>query len=291
MKQLYFGLAYVACAPFLGGLIAGFDRIVTARMQRRVGPPILQPFYDVAKLLGKRTIIVNRLQNPYIFCHLIFMIATGFLFFEGSDILLIFFVLSLSAVFFVLAAYSSNSPYSFIGAERELLLIMTYEPMVLLSLVGIYMVTGTFNFHEIIGSGKNILIYLPGVFAGFVYILTMKLRKSPFDLSYSHHAHQELVKGITSDFSGKTLAMVEVAHWYENIFLLGFIFLFVGFNPWIGAGIIAATYLFEILIDNVFARVKWQFAFKAGWIVAFVLGFSNIVVLYIMREATDVVIR
>jgi len=210
------------------------------------------------------------------------MIATGFLFFEGSDILLIIFVLSLSAVFFILAAYASNSPYSFIGAERELILIMTYEPMVILSLVGIYMVTGSFNFYEIIGSGKVLIKYLPGVFAGFVYILTMKLRKSPFDLSYSHHVHQELVKGITSDFSGRTLAMIEMAHWYENIFLLGFIYIFVSFNPWIGAAIVAAIYIFEILIDNVFARVKWQYAFRMGWIVAFFLGFSNIVVLYIM---------
>jgi NADH:ubiquinone oxidoreductase subunit H len=210
------------------------------------------------------------------------MIATGFLFFEGCDILLIIFVLSLSAVFFILAAYASNSPYSFIGAERELILIMTYEPMVILSLVGIYMVTGSFNFYEIIGSDKVLIKYLPGVFAGFVYILTMKLRKSPFDLSYSHHVHQELVKGITSDFSGRTLAMIEMAHWYENIFLLGFIYIFVSFNPWIGAAIVAATYIFEILIDNVFARVKWQYAFRMGWIVAFFLGFSNIVVLYIM---------
>ncbi|HEY1407143.1 MAG TPA: NADH-quinone oxidoreductase subunit H, partial [Spirochaetota bacterium] len=100
----------------------------------------------------------------------------------------------------------------------------------------------------------------------------------------SHHVHQELVKGITSDFSGRTLAMIEMAHWYENIFLLGFIYIFVSFNPWIGAAIVAVTYLFEILIDNVFARVKWQFAFRAGWIVAFLLGFSNIVVLYIMRR-------
>ncbi len=284
MKPLYIGLIYIAAAPLLGGLLAGFDRILTARMQRRVGPPIFQPFYDLFKLLQKRTIIVNRLQNPYIFCHLIFMVATGFLFFEGSDILLIIFVLSLSAVFFILAAYASSSPFSFIGAERELLLIMTYEPMVILSLVGIYMVTGSFNFYEIINSKVVIIKYLPGVFAGFVYILTMKLRKSPFDLSYSHHVHQELVKGITSDFSGRTLAMIEMAHWYENIFLLGFIFIFVSFNPWIGAAVVAATYLFEVLIDNVFARVKWQYAFRMGWIVAFLLGFTNIVVLWVYQN-------
>jgi formate hydrogenlyase subunit 4 len=284
MKPLYIGLIYLVAAPFLGGLLAGFDRIVTARMQRRVGPPLFQPFFDVLKLFQKRTVIVNRLQNPSIFCHLVFMMATGFLFFEGGDILLIIFVLTLSAVFFIIAAYASSSPYSYLGAERELLLIMAYEPMVLLALVGIYMVSGSFNIYEIMGSEKMLIQYLPGVFAGFVYILTMKLRKSPFDISYSHHAHQELVKGITSDFSGRTLGMIELAHWYENIFLLGFIYLFVSFNPYIGAAIVAGVYLFEILIDNVFARMKWEFALRAGWIVAFLLGFGNILVLYIMSR-------
>jgi formate hydrogenlyase subunit 4 len=61
------------------------------------------------------------------------------------------------------------------------------------------------------------IFFLPGVFLGLVYILGIKFRKSPFDLSMSHHAHQELIKGTVTEFSGKTLAMVEVAHWYENI--------------------------------------------------------------------------
>jgi formate hydrogenlyase subunit 4 len=283
MKALYIGLIYIIAAPLLGGLLAGIDRIITARMQRRVGPPVLQPFYDVGKLLQKKTIVVNRLQNPYLICHLLFMIATGFLFFEGSDILLILFVLTLSSVFLVLAAYSTHSAFATIGAERELLLIMAYEPMVLLALVGIYKIAGSFSFYDIIASDRKLIVYLPGIFAGFVYILTMKLRKSPFDISYSHHAHQELVKGLTTDFSGRSIALVEIAHWYENIFLLGFIYLFFSFNPWIAAAAIAGTYLFEIFIDNTFARVKWQLALRSAWIVALLLGGGNLIILYALR--------
>jgi len=67
---------------------------------------------------------------------------------------------------------------------------------------------------------------LPGIFISILFVLTIKLRKSPFDLSTSHHAHQELVKGLTTEFSGSSLAMIEVAHWYENIMLLGFVYLF-----------------------------------------------------------------
>ena len=280
MKSLYIAIGYVIFAPVLGGLLAGIDRVLSARMQRRVGPPLLQPFYDIAKLFSKKPVAVNRMQNPALVCHLLFMIVTGFLFFEGTDILLIFFVLTLSAIFLILAAYTANAPYSHIGAQRELLLMMAYEPMVLIALIGIYKVTGSFSYEAILASNHVLISYLPGIFLGFVYILTMKLRKSPFDISASHHAHQELVRGLTSDFSGRALAVVELAHWYENIFLLGFIYLFFSFNPLVGAVAVALTYLFEILVDNTFARLRWEHAFSSAWVVALVLGGGNLVVLY-----------
>ncbi|MEN6474737.1 MAG: complex I subunit 1 family protein [Syntrophaceae bacterium] len=280
MKTIAIGIAYVILAPVIGGLLVGLDRIISARMQRRVGPPILQPFYDIFKLLQKKTVVVNRLQNPAIFCHLFFMIATGFLFFEGSDILLIIFVLTLSGVFLVLAASASGSPFSHIGAERELILMTAYEPMVLMMLVGIYKVTDSFHFYAILESAKPLIVYLPGIFVGFLYILTMKLRKSPFDISYSHHAHQELVKGIMSDMSGKSIAMVEIAHWYENVFLLGLVYLFFGFSPVLGIAAVILTYVFEILVDNTFARFRWELAFRSAWLVALVLGGGNLIALY-----------
>jgi formate hydrogenlyase subunit 4 len=128
---------------------------------------------------------------------------------------------------------------------------------------------------------------MPGIFLGFLYILTIKLRKSPFDLSMSHHAHQELVKGMVTEMSGKTLAMIEIAHWYENMFLLGFVYLFfawnVGWSPVLAVVICLLMYFLEIFIDNNYARVKWQLAINSSWIVAATLGFVNIIVLYLMK--------
>lgn len=60
-----------------------------------------------------------------------------------------------------------------------------------------------------------------------LYILTFKLRKSPFDLSMSHHGHQEIVKGITTEYSGRDLAVIEVTHWYETIIAFTLIYLFL----------------------------------------------------------------
>lgn len=280
MKTLLIILLYIVLAPILGGLLAGIDRVISARMQGRFGPPIFQPFYDVFKLLSKESIAVNRYQNFYVFCFLIFIILTGGLFFAGGDILLVIFALTLASIFLILGAYASNSPFSYIGAERELIQMMAYEPMVILTAVGMYMVTRSFNVLDIIAFPIPIFYFLPGIFLGFVFILTIKLRKSPFDLSLSHHGHQELVKGLSTEFSGSTLAMIEVAHWYENIFLLGFVYLFFGSNPVVAILVVLATYFFEILIDNNYARVKWQLTMKSSWIVAATIGFINLVILY-----------
>ncbi len=279
-------LLYLVLGPIVGGLIAGIDRKISARMQGRFGPPLLQPFYDVLKLFSKESIAVNSIQNFFILCFLIFVIFTGGLFFMGGDILLVIFSLTLASIFMVLGAYCANSPYSSIGAMRELLQMMAYEPMVFLTAIGFYVVTRSFAVTDIMAQDTPLILHLPGIFIGFTYILTMKLRKSPFDLSMGHHAHQEVVQGITTEFSGSTLAMIEIAHWYENVFLLGMVFLFfIWNNSWswvVGIGACALIYFFEIVIDNASARIKWQLVFNTAWIVAAALGFTNLLVLYLI---------
>lgn len=279
-------IAYLVLAPIVGGILAGLDRIITARMQGRYGPPVLQPFYDVMKLTEKEAITVNKVQEFYVLSFFIFIVITGCFFFAGGDLLLVIFSLTLASIFLIIAAFSSNSPYAQIGAERELLQIMAYEPMVLMTAVGFYMFTGSFKVSDIMNYGSMPFLYLIGIFIGYMFILTIKFRKSPFDLSMSHHAHQELVKGLTTEFSGKTLALIEIAHWYENVFLLGFVFLFFvnGSVSGIILGVAAClvAYFLEVLIDNSYARMKWQFALRSSWVIAITVGFINLVVLQFM---------
>jgi formate hydrogenlyase subunit 4 len=275
---------YLVLAPFAGGLLTGVDRRITARLQGRFGPPILQPFYDVLKLFQKETLIVRQSQNLFIVFYLLFIVFTGVLFFAGKDLLLIIFALTLAGIFLVLAGYKSSSPYSFVGAERELIQMMAYEPMVLLLAVGFYEVTKSFLVSDILMYPHALLKTLPGIFFGFLYVLTIKLRKSPFDLSTSHHGHQEIVKGVTTEYSGPTLGLIEIAHWYEVIFLMGFIFLFFATKPWLGVLLALAAYALEILIDNTFARVRWQWMLWGSWLVALVFGLGNLVVLFALHH-------
>jgi len=280
MTSIVGAVAFILLAPIIGGLIAGIDRKITAHMQGRVGPPILQPFYDVGKLFEKEKTVANDTQRFYAISYFIFMIFTGALFFAGGDLLLVIFALTLAQIFLVLGAYSANSPYSHVGAERELIQIMAYEPMVIIAAVGMYVVTKSFNIGTIASYPQPLVLFLPAIFIGFIYILTIKLRKSPFDISTSHHAHQEIVKGVTTEFSGPTLGLIEVTHWYETVFLLGFVYLFFASNPLIGIIAVILVYLLELLIDNASARVKWQLVMKSSWLIAAIVGVVNLAILY-----------
>lgn len=276
-------IAFAILGPIVGCLLAGLDRKITARMQGRVGPPILQPYYDVRKLIEKDDVSVNSVEGVYVTCALIFTAVAGGIFFAGGNFLLVAFIITLATLFFIMAAYCVRSPYSELGAHRETLQVMCYEPMVLFVAVGLYLATGTFNVDGVFYMHAPIVTTAWGIFLGLLFILAIKLRKSPFDLSYSHHAHQELVKGVTTEMSGKTLAKVEVMHWAENVMFLGWCAMFF---VWGGAGsiivgIIAALVIWflEIWIDNNFARVKWQVMLKSSWLVALIAGGLNMAIL------------
>ena len=272
----------IIAAPILGGLISGFDRRISARMQNRVGPPILQPFYDFFKLMGKETITVNQTQMVYVTGHLFFAMVSLAMLVLKQDLLMLIFILAFSTISLIIGAMSVRSPYSKVGASREIIQMMAYEPVLVLMVVGVYKVTGSFSIAKIFEDGAPVLLYsLPLVFFAFLYVLTIKLRKSPFDFSTSHHGHQELIKGLTTEFSGRQLAIIELTHWYDLVILLGLITLFFARPLWVGILIALASYFLELIIDNISARVTWKWMLKATWLVGIGAALTNIVWLYV----------
>lgn len=280
LTVLVASVLFAFVALVVGCLLAGLDRKITARMQGRVGPPLLQPYYDVRKLLSKENVGVNATVGTYVFWALIFTFVAGGIFFSGGNFLLCVFVITLSEMLFIMAAYAARSPYAEVGAHRETLQVMAYEPMVLLLAVGLYLATGSFDVSAILHVPAPIIGSTFGVFIGFLFVLTIKLRKSPFDLSYSHHAHQDIVKGVTTEMSGKVLAQVEMMHWCENVLFLAWIALFFVWSSPVCIIVVivalALIYFLEIWIDNNFARVKWQVLLWSAWIVTLVAAGINI---------------
>ena len=226
MVKVIFVLAYLIFAPFLGALLDGVDRIISARMQRRKGPKLLQPFYDLGKLFSKERIGVNDVQLFLNMSYLVILMIAGSMLFAGADLLMVLFILSTADMFLIMAASSDSSPYSNMGSSREMLQMMAYEPLTLLVAVGFYLTTDSFLVSDIIHEDVSAVLWMPGLLAGFMFTTAIKFRKSPFDLSTSHHAHQEMVKGLTTEMSGTTLAIMNIAEYYEMVLLLGIFCLF-----------------------------------------------------------------
>lgn len=283
MVKIVFVLAYLILAPFLGALLDGVDRIISARMQRRKGPSPLQPFYDLGKLFSKEMIAVNNVQLLLNLSYLVILMIAGCMLFYGADLLMVLFILSTADMFLIMAASSDSSPYANMGASREMLQMMAYEPLTLLIAVGFYLTTGSFQVSDIIRADTSAVLWMPGLLIGFMFTAAIKFRKSPFDLSTSHHAHQEMVKGLTTEMSGTTLAIMNIAEYYEMVLLFGIFSLFFINSTWwswiVAILICGVIFFMETLWDNISARVKWKTLLYSCWVVTLVAGGVNILIL------------
>jgi len=270
-------------APILGCLIAGIDRKLTSRLQGRVGPPLLQPYYDVMKLFQKDNMIVNPSQNFYVVLYVVFVILSLLMLVFKMDILMIIFVYTISSVALVVGGMSTGSPYARIGSSREIMAILSYEPILILYALAIYLLTGTFNLSALDNASSPLLFYTPLIFISMLFVMNIKFKKSPFDYSTSHHAHQELVKGMLTEYSGPGLAGIEIGHFFEYVFLLALMFLFWNVNIVMGLLLAVIAFLFVIIMDNITARIYWQWMLKVSWTILLVISVVNILFLYVTQ--------
>lgn len=279
-------LLFAVVGFVLGGLIEGVERKISARMQGRVGPKIRQPFWDIAKLLHKENASTNAAEHTYVMCALVFLIISGGVFYAGSNLLLCIVLSTLSTLFFVMAAYSSRSPFSTAGGAREILQVLSYEPMEYFMAIVFYILIGSFDVVATALQSAPLITYGWPVFIGMLLIQLVKLRKSPFDLSTAHAAHQELMQGTLTEMSGPTFAKAKLMHWYEIVLMLGWTgMFFIDAQPvsWaIAVVVVIVVWFAGILVDNNFARVKWQTMVKTCWITTIVTTIANFVIVGMM---------
>lgn len=279
-------LGTLIIAPLVGGLLMGIDRKLSARMQGRIGPPIVQPFYDLIKLFAKDALVSTKMQLVSVYLYLTSVVLSVVMLVLGQDLLVLLFVLALGSVSLILGAFSVRSPYSQLGAYRELLLLLSYEPLLALFVVGVYLATGSFMVRDIFRMEQPLLLTLPLFGVTQILVLAMKMNKSPFDISTSHHAHQEIVRGILTEFSGPYLGIIELTHWYELVLLLGMTALLWVNNLWIGVALAVGSYFIVILIDSLTARMTWRWTLRVGWGVGIPLAVINLMMVYLGRFGT-----
>jgi ech hydrogenase subunit B len=284
LQSVLLVLAVLLVAPLLGVFLIGLDRKVSARLQNRQGPPLLQPVYDVFKLFGKKESKVSRVQQVVVWLYLACQVLSLILLALGQDLIVILFVLALASVAFIIGGFSVKSPYSQLGSQREVMQLLFYEPLLIFQAVGFFLVSGTFLVSDIYELERPALWAMPAFFVTMVLVMLVKLRKSPFDTSASaHHAHQEVVRGPLTELSGPSLAVYELAHWYEIIVLLWFVGLLFA-TSWPVAILLALAALFAaIMVDNLTARMTWSWMLKFGWGVGVTLAVVNLAFIYYTR--------
>lgn len=295
-------LGYVLIFPgflfcFLAGmLLCGIDRKLVAKMQKRVGPPILQPFYDFFKLCGKETIIpASASKTTFLMAPLVglaalvviqlFIPVFSFSAFSGmADVIVILYLLLIPAMSIILGGAASGSPYAGVGLSREMVTIISCElPLVLVLLavaktVGSAMGTGLcFSLSDIAayqamnGSLITKLSMIPAAVA-MLLIIPGETGNHPFDAA---EAETEICEGLLAEYSGAPLGVFKLSHAIKMLTLTSlFAALFLG---GLGTGIVAldAIILFLLcvmltavsisFVHAITARLKIEQIFKFYW--------------------------
>ncbi|MDD5502641.1 MAG: NADH-quinone oxidoreductase subunit H [Candidatus Thermoplasmatota archaeon] len=283
--SILFSILLSIAAPFIGMLILGFDRKITARMQNRVGPPILQPFYDVVKLFGKSELMVKKAQILFALMFVGTLLLSTVLLCFGGDLLVIFFLISTGMIFYTLGAYSVKSGFSFIGGNRELYQMLAYEPIFMLTVFSVGLITKSFRVDQIFGLEVPLVAIIPLPLVSMMIVFLIKMQKSPFDIST---AHTEIISGPMIEYSGGYLALLKIAHWYEIFLVIGIMSLFfvVPGNPVLTVVSMAAAglaiYFVSIIIDNVTARVHWNTMLRLSAAIGITLIVVNVAIVYIV---------
>lgn len=242
----------ILLSPLFGGLIYGFERVVRARMQNRQGPPLLQPFYDMFKLIQKEPFIINSQHTLLAIMHFITLWVVVAFIILGYNLLYIIFLHLLSTLFIVFAGFSVRSVYSHMGSNRELLAMLSYEPIFILIAVGFYLQNGSFDISVIKETSSQMgSMFL--LFIAFLLTIPLKLKKSPFD---GTEAHQEIVGGVEIEYSGVFFEFLYMAKWLEYIFIYLLLFLFAGDSIVLASILFVGVFLLVNLIDNTTARVN-----------------------------------
>ena len=277
-------LGYVLIFPgflfcFVAGmLLCGIDRKLVAKMQKRVGPPILQPFYDFFKLCGKETIIpASASKTTFLMAPLVglaalvviqlFIPVFSFSAFSGmADVIVILYLLLIPAMSIILGGAASGSPYAGVGLSREMVTIISCElPLVLVLLavaktVGSAMGTGLcFSLSDIAayqamnGSLITKLSMIPAAVA-MLLIIPGETGNHPFDAA---EAETEICEGLLAEYSGAPLGVFKLSHAIKMLTLTSlFVALFLG---GLGTGIVALDGIILFLLCVVLTAVSISF--------------------------------
>ncbi len=244
-------LALFHMCIFPGGIFAlafglflkGLDRRMEARLQRRVGPPLYQPWIDVAKLLTKETLIPQTAHvTGFLLAPVVgfvgMAVCAAFIPLSGlydgmsnmGDLLVIFYLLPLPAIALMLGATASSSPFGAMGFSREMLMMLAYEIPLLAIILAVAMFVGKatgvgaeFSLQAIVAFQQEQGIFginpimIPALLA-YLLFLPGTMGTVPFDIP---EAETEILEGPLLEYSGPPLALFFLGSALKTFVVLG----------------------------------------------------------------------
>ena len=227
LSIILYSLAAIVFSLFFGLLFMGVDRKLYARMQSRIGPPILQPFYDVLKLLGKEIVRPRGASSLYSLAP-IFHVATAaalaaYVPFglksplsHYGDVIVIIYLIMLSAFAVVLGGAASGSPFSSVGSQRELVLMVSIDAPMLVSLLTLAWLSPGFSAFSLEAISKhpplfseNQLVRVLGLLL-LVGVVMWYIGDIKVGITEVEEAETEIAGGPLAEYSGPNLAMFEM---------------------------------------------------------------------------------
>lgn len=261
---------FLAFAPLFEGIV----RKITAKVQSRMGPPVIQPYYDIIKLLGKENLVAGNWAFTLapmmsfaavlsVICFIPFGYKANFLT-EYADVITIIYLLVLGGVSILIGALASKNTFAMMGASREMVTMIMVEPVLAMTFfVGAMKVKS-------LGIGDTVFSVLNNGYSwavGLMLVLYLAalqafVGKQPFDIA---EAEQELLEGPFLEYSGPNYALFKYAMmmkqmFYAALFVMVFIpFLYTGvyaLDIIIQLAEIACVYVFIALIGSTNPRLR-----------------------------------
>lgn len=291
-------LASVPIVVLLSLLFEGLDRKLHAKLQNRIGPPLIQPFYDIIKLFGKERIIPENAASPIfttvpviaavcaVLGATIPLLSTLFRVNFFGDLILVLYLLAMPSLMIMLGGAASGNPFGILGFSRAVIMLISYEVLLIMAIGFVSLKTGfSLTCLSILIAQEN--AFTPLAFshlsialaaAVFLFCIPAAVGIVPFDLS---EAKTEIAHGVLIEYSGAYLALMKVAKStivFTLTFLSATLFFYLpayfkGFlvnTPLLNFG---ASLLVSLLVmfctvtlpRTIFARAKIKQAVKFYW--------------------------
>jgi formate hydrogenlyase subunit 4 len=299
----------LALAPLLTGLV----RKVKARLVRRAGPPLLQPYRDLWRLMRKEAVLAENASwlfraAPYLIfagtwvaAALVPTFATGLMFSWSADLIAIIALLGSARFFLALAGMDVGTSFGGIGSSREVMIASIAEPAMLMIVFALALLAGSTQLSTVadymLSSNVGLRVTLALSLFALIMVALAENARIPVDNPATHLELTMVHEAMVLEYSGRHLAVIELAASLQLLLYVSLIACL--FAPWglapAGAGFQAhavglAAYVGKLalaavllaLFETAIAKMR-VFRVPAFLAVAFTLGILGVLLLFVSR--------